>query len=259
MPLWSIHHPYCEESMNQPERTVKCAEHGVRDATYVCRHLASGVVDSGFNLAVDPDEPDELWPAAWCDACERVFESEGGWTARTEAFLGIRLLCDGCYQTVRERNWTQDDRAFGGLLKDATAYLQARQDDLQARYPLERYSRYEWDLKTCQLVFSDRGQPRVVAGVQFVGTISTRNDTWLWSWANPSVMEPAKCRVREVREYGDERHYLKLACAGWSGTEVDGWEMTSIAAYLMGAKGAYRTQDEHGFSFMVLTDVGWAQ
>jgi hypothetical protein len=245
--------------MNRPEQTVKCATHGTRDATYVCRHLASGVVGSGFHLGVDPEEPDELWPVAWCDACERVFDSEGEWNARTEAFLRIRLLCDACYQTVRERNWMQDDDAFDALLRDATTYMQARQDDLQAQYPLARYQRYDRNLETCQLVFSDDGQPRVVADVQLVGSISTRNDTWLWSWANPSVLEPARHQVREVRAYGDERHYMKLACAGWSGDEVDGWEMTSIAAYLLGAKGAYRTQDEGGFSFFVLTDVGWAQ
>jgi hypothetical protein len=40
---------------------------------------------------------------------------------------------------------------------------------------------------------------------------------------------------------------------------VDGWEMTSVAAFLLKAKGAYRSPDERGFTFMILTDVRWAQ
>ena len=34
--------------------------------------------------------------------------------------------------------------------------------------------------------------------------------------------------------------------------------MTSIAAYLLDAKGAYRTPDDNGFTFMIFTDVQWA-
>ena len=245
--------------MSRPEQRVTCAHHGIRDATYVCQHLAADA-RSGFNYADDdPEFPDELWPPAWCDACERVFESEGEWNDRVDAFLRLRLLCDGCYQTVRERNWQQDDNAFGGLLNDATAYLQARQDHLKSHYSLARYSRYAWNQGTRQLVFSDDGQPRVVADVQLVGNISTQGGTWLWSWANPSVLEPIKNQVRQVRAYGDERGYLKLACACWKAEEVDGWEMTSITAYLLGAEGAYRTPDDRGFSFFVLTGIGWAQ
>jgi hypothetical protein len=245
--------------MKGPEYRVECRHHGVGDATYVCRHLASGVFGSGFHCGHDDEAPDELWPDAWCDACERVLESEGEWNDRSEAFLGVRLLCSGCYETTRERNWNQDDDAFDGLLRDAVAYLQERQDQLQSRYRLGRYSRYDWNQETGQLVFSDAGQSRVVADVQFVGSVSTVSDSWLWSWANQSVLETARQRVREVRTYGDERRYLKLACATWRAGKTDGWEMTAITAYLIGAKGAYRTPKDRGLSFLVITDVGWAQ
>jgi hypothetical protein len=244
--------------VNEAKKHLECPEHGVRDATYVCQHLVSGV-GSGFHWGHDDDDPDQLWPNAWCDACERVRESEGEWNDRSEAFAGVRLLCDGCYQTARERNWKQDDEAFSTLLRDAVAYLQERQDYLYSRYKLGDYPRYDWNQETGQLIFSEDGRARVVADIQFVGGVSTRSNTWLWSWANQSYLESVRQRVRQVRAYGDQHRYLKLACAYWPAEEEDGWEMTAITAYLIGAAGAYRSPNDRGFSFLVMTDVHWAQ
>ena len=243
--------------VSEARKGVDCREHGIRDPTFVCRHLASGV-GSGFHRGHDDDDPDRLWPDAWCDACERVRQSEGEWNDRSEAFAGVQLLCDGCYQAIRERNWTQDDEAFRQLLSDAAAYLRARQEQLGSRYNLAGYARYHWRPETGQLIFSDDGRARVVADVQFVGSVSTRNNTWLWSWANQSILESVRQRVREVRAYGDAHGYLKLAAACWSARQADGWEMSAITAYLIGAAGAHRSSDDRGSSFVVLTDVHWA-
>jgi hypothetical protein len=48
-----------------------------------------------------------------------------------------------------------------------------------------------------------------------------------------------------------------LAC-GWS-RRSGRWQMTAVSAFLLKAKGAYRSPDERGFTFMILTDVRWAQ
>ena len=62
-----------------------------------------------------------------------------------------------------------------------------------------------------------------------------------------------------MRSYGQEHEFLRLACAHWDATERDGWEMTGIAARILGAVGAYRSPSEHGLTFMVMIDVRWAQ
>jgi len=240
--------------VSDSSRRVDCAQHGVREATFVCRHLVTGL-GAGFHWGFDEDEPDRIWPDAWCDACERVRESEGGWNDRSEAFAAVRLLCDRCYEAARQRNWREDAAAFDSLLREAVAHLNERQAHLQSRYALGSYPRYDWSQDTGQLIFSRDGHAGVVADVQFVGTLSTHSQTWLWSWANPSIAEPVKQRIRRVRAYGETHRYLRLASACWSAQEADGWEMTAIAAYLLGAMGAYRSPEDRGFSFLVMTDV----
>ncbi len=244
--------------VSDSNRKVECPEHGVREATFVCQHLVSGS-GAGFHWGTDKDEPDQRWPDAWCDACERIRESEGEWNDQSEAFAAIRLLCDRCYERARERNWKQDEAAYNRFVGEAVAYLRACQDELESQYALGRYQRYDWNQETGQLIFSREGRVEVVADIQFVGSLSTRSNTWLWSWANESITEPVKHRVRQVRTYGEEYRYLKLASACWSADEADGWEMTAIAADRLKAKGAYRSPDKRGASFLVMTEVRWAQ
>lgn len=237
---------------------VECAEHGSQAAAIVCRHLPEGQ-GVGFNQVCAPDEPDCLFPDAWCDACEAVLEREGGWNERAQSFADLRLLCSDCYMRARLLNWPREShRDMAKLIESSVDYLQARQDDLRREFRLDDYDRYDWDQDSGELVFSRRGSPVVVAEIQFVGSASNHSGTWMWSWANDSFREAAKSRVRAVREYGERHRLLQLACAYWSGSEEDGWQMTAVAAYLLQAKGAYRSPDEHGAAFMVMTDIRWS-
>ena len=238
--------------------SIECPEHGSAAATLVCRHLFTGE-RLGFNVGPDPEAPDALWPDAWCDACEEVLSREGEWSDAAVAHADFGLLCAGCYQRVRLANWRGNDTAFAELVETSVAYLQARQNHLESHYRLNACPRYDWYQETAELVFSDQGKPRVVADIQFVGSVATASRSWLWSWANASLLESAKSAVRQVRAYGEEHRFLKLACAYWDADEVDGWEMTAISAYLLRAKGAYRSPDERGSTFLIMTDVRWAQ
>jgi len=147
---------------------------------------------------------------------------------------------------------------FVELVTAAHAYATARQDVLRREFALGSWPRWDWDQGTGQLVFSAGGEPRVVADVQFVGSVSTESGTWLWSWANPHFESSLTRDVREVRLFGASRGIAQLTTPKWPAKEVDGWEMTSITAYVLQAKGVYRTRDETGFTFMVMTSIRWA-
>ena len=91
--------------MSQDFRLVECAEHGPRQATYVCRHLVQSLHDGravGFFCAEPGGNPR---PDAWCASCEARLQRTGGeWTEESEGFAGVTLLCAGCYDRVRELN-----------------------------------------------------------------------------------------------------------------------------------------------------------
>jgi hypothetical protein len=150
------------------------------------------------------------------------------------------------------------DEKWVAQVMESHNYLTERQDALMAEYKLGEHKRYDWDQDTGSLVFSNDGVVAVIAKVQFVGSISTKSNTWLWSWANSTVQDNVKDQMHIVQRFGEKSGFDALTTDKWEGDEVDGWEMTSITAQLLNAKGAYRTSSDNGFTYMTITEIQWA-
>jgi hypothetical protein len=237
---------------------ITCATHGETHGAFVCRHLLEGS-KRGFHWGVDAENPDAMCPDAWCDECEAALDEAGEWTDELAERAAIKLVCTACYSNIRERNWIEDEEAFEQLRRDSIAYLNSMQAALIEEFRIDQHPRWDWHQDSAQLVFSNDGKPVLICDVIFVGSISTTGKTWLWSWANESLVEGVKSRMREVRTYGEEKRFEKLAGAYRTAAPQDGWEMTSIAARLLNAIGAYRTPDENGFVYMIIMRADWAQ
>jgi len=150
------------------------------------------------------------------------------------------------------------DEKWSEQITDANHYLAERQNELMSEYKLGEHKRFDWDQDSESLVFSNDGVVAVIAKVQFVGSISTKSNTWLWSWGNSTIQDNVKDQMHIVKSYGEKFNYKAITTDKWKGDEIDGWEMTSIAAKLLNAKGAYRTSSDNGFTYMVITEIKWA-
>ena len=150
-----------------------------------------------------------------------------------------------------------DDREFQKLAISSCEYLTGRRDALAREFRIGSYKHYQWCQGTGELIFSDAGVPIVVARIQFVGSVSRRAGTWMWSWANPSIESAVKDRILEVKRFGESREAWQLVEPTFPACEADGWELTSISANLLQARGAYRTLDHGVFTYLILTDVRW--
>ncbi|WP_460753633.1 DUF6882 domain-containing protein [Marinomonas epiphytica] len=137
-------------------------------------------------------------------------------------------------------------------------YLSNRQDKLIKEFNIGEYQRYDWDQENATLTFSDEQETKVIAKVQFVGALSSQTKTWLWSWANDTILQKAKSKMHKVKLYGEEHNFKPLIKSKWFGSEPDGWDMTSVSAFILKAKGAYRIPAENGFTYLVITDIKWA-
>ena len=150
------------------------------------------------------------------------------------------------------------DPKFVDLVTAAHQYLTARQEDLKAEFGLSWHERWDWDSDRGTIVFSDGGVARVIAKAQLVGSVSKKTGTWLWAWANQSIEERLRRDLNEVRRFGEHQGIWQLSTAKWEADEVDGWEMTSISAYVLHAKGAYRMPSEKLVTFAILDSLAWA-
>ncbi len=141
---------------------------------------------------------------------------------------------------------------------DAFHRLAGLNKQLEQTYKLGAYKRWDYNLGTGEFVFSDEGVAKVVAKFQVVGSISSDEETWLWSWANAWILETACDQILRVREFGLHHGITKLTEAKWIAEEADGWEMAAVSAEILGARGAYRCPSRNGFMFVIFTDIHFA-
>lgn len=245
--------------MSERDRIV-CSSHGETPATFACRHLASGVA-CGFHSAPTADDP---WPDAWCDLCDETLAASGGeWDEASENVADIKLLCAHCYEAARERNRTVPALARGAerrmtntevtaLIRHASDAAHAQQDESTRRWGWGDLPRWDFDSEASTLTFSDLAGATVVADVRLVGSFSTRTSTFQWAWETFGD-EAHNLPIAQLRVFGEVREIAALTTPKRECEEVDGWEMTSLAAYLLGAEAVYRAPMDHLYWFMLLS------
>jgi len=140
---------------------------------------------------------------------------------------------------------------FEKFIGESTAYLQACNDRANRDFGVGDYSRYDCDLTRNEIWWSSEEGPRVRAKLTIVGSWSTSSETWLWAWANPHLSGVDIGPIDKVRNFGEDEGIPKLAERKWEADEVDGWEMTAVAARLLESQGAYCSPNRSGFLFML--------
>src|SRR2546427_5187587 len=97
----------------------------------------------------------------------------------------------------------QRSEALESLAQEAHEYLSRCQQSLEEEFRIGDWPRYDWSQDTGQLIFSNDGIAKVIASIEFVGSISTKTDTWLWAWENDSFDQERTRLVARVRTYGE--------------------------------------------------------
>jgi hypothetical protein len=246
--------------MSDDSKQVSCEIHGKATTTFVCSHLASHPVQSWHSAFPSDDNP---WPDAWCDECNIVFLREGEWNDKNADGVDLKILCHFCYERAQGSSVGRLDgsrlTAWQSFVESCHQDLVAKQDKLSSEYSLSHHRRWDWDQERAELAFSNDGVPTVIANVEFIGSVSTKSNTWLWSWANPSLLKTVRSDITAVRDFGGDRDFPHLTVPKWRADETDGWDMASVAVHVLNAQGIYRTPGDNGFTFLALSNVRFAQ
>jgi hypothetical protein len=84
------------------DEAVESGLHGRQPISFVCMHIAHGLLDGSTPAFVIAPEDDHPLPLAWCDGCEEMIDSLGGdWNAAGSSRADFRPLCASCYTEAR--------------------------------------------------------------------------------------------------------------------------------------------------------------
>ncbi len=147
------------------------------------------------------------------------------------------------------------DDAYNKLLNDCVAEVEERNQKLADEFGLGSFERWDIDQEIGELVFSDGGIPKLVCSVTMLGSFSDSSETWMWGWANPSLLEPLTRDTNALREYGERNEIEDLVTEKVSATEGDAWALSSFSCRILDGLGLYRGSTENGFVVMMLKDI----
>jgi hypothetical protein len=142
---------------------------------------------------------------------------------------------------------------------EAVHALMAMNDQRDEKYGISKFPRWNYDLDAGVQVFSKNGVAKIIAKIQAVGTTANSSNNWLWSWANSSFPEQVTDLLQQVRDFGEREGLKQLTEKSWQDDEYLGWEMTAVAARILGAVGGYRCPSEKGFLYLVHTKIWVAE
>jgi len=135
---------------------------------------------------------------------------------------------------------SSDSDAYRELRDAGMAHLGALTVGHQGGWHFGDEDQWDFNQDNGDLVFTFANGTIATCPAQVLGTFNTDDDTWLWAWANPSIGESLTSDARQLKEYGEQHGFSRLADDKWSGTEDDAWGVTAIASKLCGSQGAYR-------------------
>jgi hypothetical protein len=242
------------------QKPIHCARHGTTRVAFVCRHLLTGR-GCGFH---DASGEGEFSPEAWCDKCQKILDRDGSFTEENLPPSEIAAVCTGCYEEAKERNLLVpsplrpgqvevDEEEYRKLVRVAFHSCEEMQERARARWGFHKKGLWYFDSRAKTLRFyDDEAHPSVVADVTIAGSFSTVTKSWQWVWGNPLYELQDRDRLEPVRVFGEVRGIRRLADARFAADEIDGWEVTQIAAYLLDAEAVYRTPMDHLMVFMLL-------
>jgi hypothetical protein len=143
---------------------------------------------------------------------------------------------------------------------DAVHQLQAKNRRLETEFRIGTWPRYDYDLDTGTLIFSEAGVAKVVAEIQVAGTTSVKAGNWLWAWANDHWPVERVAEAARARAFGETYGIGELVEAYVAGDDLNalGWELTAVAARVTDALGAYRPASDSGALFLLYRSVTWA-
>lgn len=147
-------------------------------------------------------------------------------------------------------------------MADVDAILAASLDELKLKeranieaWGLGSTNRWDADLDTGFVKFSNTDGFTVTAPLQVVGTYDSTDGTFLWAWDHPSV-PPALARTALlVRDFGDRHSLTRFTTRLVRCTEDEAWQFTAVGLHLSEAAGAYRGPSGSTFVFMTFGEV----
>lgn len=148
------------------------------------------------------------------------------------------------------------DKKYSEFLNDAVTRLNQANRSAKETHGFGTFDEWGLDQDKGILRFMDeRGAIRIETPVTIVGTYSKSSGTWMWGWANQSLVPAITAATSAVRDYGVSNGIPdftepKVVC-----DEQEAWAMAAAAWTIIGGSGVYRAPTGAGYAFLLMGQI----
>lgn len=144
---------------------------------------------------------------------------------------------------------------YNQMLNNCIEEIKIKNKHLQDNYGFGLYDRWDMCQGDGRLIFSENGEAKVICDITMLGSYSTASKTWLWSWANDSIVPELKYDMEKVKEYGKQYSFEDLIDDKFETDEPGAWAMAALATKILGGKGIYRAPYDNMLAFMMIKEI----
>jgi hypothetical protein len=134
--------------------------------------------------------------------------------------------------------------------RESVTLMSQRTRDLIARHELGADTDYHWNIESATMTIGPLKLRLVV-----VGTVSTAEDSFVWSWANETIPKQAKLGIEKVGDFGEENDLKLLTEPMHGGGKATGEECLAVAARILDASAIWIDTTAHGYIFLALFET----
>lgn len=113
----------------------------------------------------------------------------------------------------------------------------------------------QWWLSEDVLTLFDGPLPLIRCQVQVVGDFRTNCNFWRWSWCFFDFREKVIRDMALVKAFGHQHQITDITLNGMQCGEEAGWELSAVAANLLGSKSVFGAVDRSRTLFLLIKSV----
>jgi len=146
-------------------------------------------------------------------------------------------------------------KEYGAFLDSCYEELQKKQDILLNEYQMGSFEEFWFDQETKTLQFKTDDEVKLEFAVVLVGSWSSKSNTWMWAWANESVVDEMREESSRIKELAAVTGNEIFEMTSFAADEYNAHEFVAMAVYHLGALGMYSAPSDMLKTFMALMRI----
>jgi len=144
------------------------------------------------------------------------------------------------------------DDQFENFLDQCYKDLELKQNLMYDAYKIGSYSEFWFDQEIGVLQFKNKNVVELEFEVVCIGSWAHKNETWMWSWANPSMTSDSRNFSGKIKALKEKTGLDIFENEGLNCNEIMAYELVAMSVHQLEVIGMYRVPGEKSHLFVAL-------